>query len=92
MTKSIEQILQIQDDKGRMSIPPNVRKILDLKPESIIEITYLKLENEKTKELLPYSEQNTLDKTYRFQTTKTTRNYLEFKSKDYIYTKITKIK
>lgn len=95
MIDSIEQLLQIQDDKGRIAIPPNVRKLLKVNPDSIIKITYLKLNNEddtKVKRILPYTEQNRIDKNNRFQTTKTTREYLGLKEKDYIYAKISIIK
>ena len=90
MIESIEQLLQIQDDKGRIAIPSNVRKLLNITNDSIIKLTYIKTEKENTKTLLPYSEENTLDKHNRFQTTKKTREYLGLETKDYFVAKISK--
>jgi len=90
MIESIEQLLQIQDDKGRVAIPSNIRKLLNISNDSIIKLKYIKTENEKIKTLLPYSEENTLNKHYRFQTSKKTREYLNLERKDYFVAEISK--
>jgi|TARA_B100000315_G_C14540079_1_gene570450 cupin superfamily acireductone dioxygenase involved in methionine salvage len=72
---SLECLLRINDDKGRVNIPSNVRHYLELEENSHIKLTYLKVDKEKP--LLPFEETSHLDKQYRFQTTANTRNYLE---------------
>ncbi|MBU1202167.1 MAG: hypothetical protein KJ583_05285 [Nanoarchaeota archaeon] len=82
--ESLECLLAISDDKGRVVIPSNIRKPLDIVSGSFVELTYLKVENRNEQaQLLPLKESNHLDTQGRFQTSSNTRKYLGLKKGAY---------
>lgn len=73
---------RIGDDKGRASVPKNVREILELEPGDRIQLRYQRTAARAQSNILPFMEYGKMDEQYRYQTSQVARNLLNLQKGD----------
>ncbi|NQU97860.1 hypothetical protein HQ533_00170 [Candidatus Woesearchaeota archaeon] len=78
-------------DKGRVNLPSKTAKMYDLEVGSLVELTYVRVNDVHGKSLMPFGESNYLDEQKRIQTSQNARDYLGLKQGDYFVARIRRV-